>query len=99
MAAALSPWCAPRLIAEAPRPVVSSLVRSELGGVPLSVARHSLRRVREEVEVLYRAQGNDPRPHAPQVESLAVQIAALYVDEGRSRDEIGTLIEAGQVRP
>lgn len=56
-------------------------------------------RVRGEIEVLYRAQGNDPRPHAPQVEKLSVAITGLYVDEGRSRDEIGRLLQEGALRP
>lgn len=61
--------------------------------------RRALRaRVRGEVETLYRAQGNDPQPHAPQVERLSAEITRLYT-EGRSRDEIGRAIQEGDVRP
>lgn len=56
-------------------------------------------RVREEVEALYQAQGNDPRPHAPQVEKLTVGITGLYLDAGLSREEIALRIIEGQLRP
>ena len=56
-------------------------------------------RIRAAVEERYRAQGNDPRPHAPQVEALTLAIEALYLDEGRTLEEIGLAIESGEVRP
>jgi hypothetical protein len=56
-------------------------------------------RIRLAVEERYRAQGNDPRPHAPQVEALTLAIEALYLDEGRTLEEIGLGIESGEVRP
>jgi len=56
-------------------------------------------RIRAAVEERYRAQGNDPRPHAPQVEALTVAIERLYLDEGRTLEDIGLMIESGEVRP
>lgn len=57
------------------------------------------KRIRTAVEERYRAQGNDPRPHAPQVEALTLAIEGLYLDEGRTLEEIGLMIESGEVRP
>jgi hypothetical protein len=56
-------------------------------------------RIRAAVEERYRAQGNDPRPHAPQVDALTRAIEGLYLDEGRTLEEIGLMIEDGRVRP
>lgn len=68
-------------------------------GLPDEAARTALReRVEVALEEGFRAQGNDPRPYAPQIRNLADAIVALY-EEGRSRDEIGTLLQAGQLRP
>jgi hypothetical protein len=64
-----------------------------------SVARATLQdQVREELEARYRNQGNDPRPHAPQIEKLADAISGLYL-EGHSRDEIGRMLQEGRLRP
>ncbi|MDH3686545.1 MAG: hypothetical protein OEP95_09980 [Myxococcales bacterium] len=56
-------------------------------------------RIRGAVEERYRAQGNDPRPHAPQVEALTLAIEGLYLDDGKTLEEIGLAIESGEVRP
>ena len=63
-------------------------------------ARAGLRaRVREELERRYRDQGNDPRALAPEIERLAAAIERLYADEGRTRAEIGRMLEDGRLRP
>lgn len=56
-------------------------------------------RVRVVVAGLFEDQGNDPRAHAPSIERLARAIEGLYVDEGRSREEIGRMLEDGRLRP
>jgi hypothetical protein len=56
-------------------------------------------RIRSELERLFAGQGNDPRAHRPALERLAAAIERLYADEGRSRSEIGRLLEDGQLRP
>lgn len=57
------------------------------------------RRIRDGVEAAIRAQGEDPRALAPQVESLTRQIERLLFDEGRSVAEVQRLLETGQLRP
>jgi hypothetical protein len=63
-------------------------------------SRERLRaRVRAELDARFAAQGNDPRAHAPALERLAAAIVRLYAEEGRSREEIGRLLEDGELRP
>jgi hypothetical protein len=67
VARALAPWCTPRLIAKAPRPLLLALLRS--AGAPLSIARHSLPAVRHEVERLLTAERCD-LVHAEQLQAM-----------------------------
>jgi hypothetical protein len=63
-------------------------------------SRDALRaQVRAELEVRFAEQGNDPRAHAPALERLAAAIERLYAEEGRSREEIGRMLEDGRLRP
>src|SRR5690606_11931750 len=55
--------------------------------------------IRERVEGAIRAQGEDPRALAPQVDSLTRKIERLLFDEGRSVAEVQRLLETGQLRP
>jgi hypothetical protein len=55
--------------------------------------------VRAELDARFAAQGNDPRAHAPVLERLASAIERLYAEEGRSREEIGRMLEDGRLRP
>lgn len=57
------------------------------------------RRIRDGVEAAIRAQGEDPRALAPQVESLTRQIERLLFDEGKSVAEVQRLLETGRLRP
>jgi hypothetical protein len=62
--------------------------------------RHEVRKRFEDfVSEQYRAQGNDPRAHTPQIQSLATKLTELYLDEGKSLEEIQELILSGQLRP
>jgi hypothetical protein len=63
----LSAWCEPVLIPAAPLPPAAALLRS--GGSPLSIARHSLPAVRQEVEQRLRAERFD-LVHAEQLQAL-----------------------------
>jgi hypothetical protein len=54
--------------------------------------------IRATVEQNLRANGNDPRTMAPQVESVTRQIEKLVL-EGKSQAEIDQMIRAGQIRP
>jgi len=56
-------------------------------------------RIREGVEGAIRAQGEDPRALAPQVDSLTRKIERLLFDEGKSVAEVQRLLETGQLRP
>jgi hypothetical protein len=56
-------------------------------------------RVREEVERLFEAQGNDARAHAPTLEKLAAAIERAYAEARLSREEIGRGVEEGRIRP
>jgi hypothetical protein len=69
---------------------------SPLEGAPREAFRDQIRLA---VEERYRAQGNDPRPHAPQVEALTLAIEGLYLDDGWTLEKIGLAIESGEVRP
>lgn len=55
--------------------------------------------VRGELERLFVGQGNDPRVHAPELDRLTAVVARLYTEEGRSREEIGRMLEEGRLRP
>jgi glycosyl transferase family 1/glycosyl transferase family 4 len=70
IAAALAPWCAPRLVAAAPVRPPLALLRGLRGRAPLSVARHSLPAVRREVERLLAGERFD-LVHAEQLQALA----------------------------
>lgn len=64
----LSAWCEPVLIPAAPLPPLAALLRSG-GGAPLSIARHSLPAVRQEVEQRLKAERFD-LVHAEQLQAL-----------------------------
>lgn len=68
-AAALAAWCEPHLIPARPSPAPQALLRSWTGRVPLSVARHSLAPVRQEVERLLAGRKID-LVHAEQLQAL-----------------------------
>jgi hypothetical protein len=63
----LSAWCEPVLVPAAPLPPVAALLRSS--GAPLSIARHSLPAIRQEVEQRLRAERFD-LVHAEQLQAL-----------------------------
>jgi hypothetical protein len=63
----LAPWCEPALVPAAPLPAVAALLRA--AGRPLSIARHSLPAVREEVERRLAA-GRFDLVHAEQLQAL-----------------------------
>ncbi len=63
----LSPWCEPALVPAAPLPAVAALLRA--AGGPLSIARHSLPAVQEEVEKRLAA-GRFDLVHAEQLQAL-----------------------------
>lgn len=56
-------------------------------------------RVRAALATLFADQGNDPRAHAPRLERLTAAVVRLYAEEGRSREEIGRMLEDGRLRP
>jgi hypothetical protein len=47
----------------------------------------------------YRSQGNDPRLFRPEIQSLARKMVALFVDDGKSIEEIQQMLMDGRVRP
>jgi hypothetical protein len=47
----------------------------------------------------FQGQGNDPRELRPQIQSLARKMVALFVDEGRSIEEIQRMLADGSLRP
>lgn len=54
----------------------------------------------ESVANAYRAQGNtDLRAHRPRIQSLARKMTELFVDEGRSIEEIRAMLKDGRLRP
>lgn len=63
----LAPWCTPALVPAAPLPAVAALLRA--AGRPLSIARHSLPAVWEEVERRLAA-GRFDLVHAEQLQAL-----------------------------
>lgn len=47
----------------------------------------------------YRNQGNDPRRFRPEIQSLARRMVALFVDDGKSIEEIQQMLVDGRLRP
>ena len=47
----------------------------------------------------FQGQGNDPRELRPQIQSLARKMVALFVDEGKSIEEIQQMLADGSLRP
>ena len=47
----------------------------------------------------YRNQGNDPRQFRPQIQSLARKMVTLFVDEGKTIEEIQQMLIDGRLRP
>jgi len=47
----------------------------------------------------FQGQGNDPRALRPQIQSLARKMVALFVDEGKSIEEIQRMLADGSLRP
>lgn len=54
-------------------------------------------RVRAALERGFADQGNDPRAHAPTLETLGAAIERAYVDERLTREEIGRRLEDGRI--
>lgn len=72
----------------------------QLGEGASGVDREAARaRIREGVEGAIRAQGEDPRALAPQVDSLTSKIERLLFDEGKSLADVQRLLETGQLLP
>lgn len=57
------------------------------------------RQIRDSIEAAIRAQGEDPRALAPQVERLTGRIERLLLDEGKSVAEVQRQLETGQLQP
>jgi hypothetical protein len=55
--------------------------------------------VRREIEQSIRKKGLDPDDYAAQVDDLAEQIQVQIIDEGRSSEEIGRMLEKGELGP
>jgi hypothetical protein len=53
----------------------------------------------EKITELYENQGNDPREFRPQIQSLARKMVSLFVDEGKSIEEIQRMLADGSLRP
>jgi hypothetical protein len=51
------------------------------------------------IEESYRNQGNDPRPFQPQIQNLSRKMVALFVDEGKSIEEVQQMLMDGRLRP
>ena len=47
----------------------------------------------------YKVQGNDARAFRPQIQSLARKIVRLVVDDGKSFEEVGKMLQDGRLRP
>jgi hypothetical protein len=62
--------------------------------------RSELRREFERsITASFQGQGNDPRQFRPQIQSLARKMVALFVDEGKSIEEIQRMLADGSLRP
>ena len=70
IAAALEPICTPHLVAARPRSGFGSIVGAIAGGVPITVARHTIPAVRRVVDTLLKA-GDTDVVHAEQLHALA----------------------------
>jgi len=57
------------------------------------------REVRREIEKSIREKGLDPDDYDAQVEALTEQIQVQIIDEGRSTEEIGQMLEKGELGP
>jgi hypothetical protein len=55
--------------------------------------------VRREIEQSIRKKGLDPDDYDAQVDALAEQIQVQIIDEGRSAEEIGRMLEKGELGP
>ena len=55
--------------------------------------------IRSFLEDQYRGQGNDPRVYRQDIDRLTAKIETLYLDEGKSLEEIQEMFVAGQLRP
>lgn len=53
----------------------------------------------EQVTERWKEQGNDPRQFRREIQSLADRMTDLFVDEGRSFEEIQEMLGSGQLRP
>lgn len=72
----------------------------QLGEGGANVDRAQARKaIRESIEGAIRAQGEDPRALAPQVDSLTSKIERLLLDEGKSVAEVQRMLETGQLQP
>jgi hypothetical protein len=47
----------------------------------------------------YQSQGNDPRKFRPQIQSLARKMVELFVDDGKSVEDIQRMLMDGRLRP
>ncbi|MEB2345166.1 MAG: hypothetical protein OZ948_10510 [Deltaproteobacteria bacterium] len=70
----------------------------EGAGAPVDRAQ-ARQTIRENVESAIRAQGEDPRVLAPQVESLTRKIERALLDDGKSVAEVQRMLETGQLQP
>ncbi len=62
--------------------------------------RQELRREFERsIAESFEGQGNDPRQLRPQIQSLAEKMVALFVDEGKSIEDIQKMLADGSLRP
>lgn len=53
----------------------------------------------QQIAESYRNQGNDPREFEPQIQSLAEQMVTLFVEEGKTMEEIQQMLQDGRLRP
>ncbi len=69
------------------------------GEVPEDVRREVRASIRSFIESSYRDQGNDPRVYRQDIDRLTRKVERLYLDEGKSLEEIQQMFATGQLRP
>jgi hypothetical protein len=55
--------------------------------------------IRRSIEDYLRRKGIDPATQRPQVESMTAKIEHLLIDEKRSLQDVGRMLEAGEIKP
>ncbi len=67
--------------------------------IPEDVRAEIRENIRRDLERGLRRKGLDPADHQREIATLTVQIEKQIIEEGRSPEEVGRMIEEGQIGP